>query len=200
VERRRLAWLAVTALALAGAGCGNERNHPTGLSQLGPPTSLVNYTTPSGDVSFGHPETWSVLSGTLPKVAQVSSGDAVAAVFAYPRTDLPQDRLGAEASRLRLIASLHRRAPSFTVESSRIRKVDGAIAVEIRGRGRTAGHRVRSLSVHVYKGAAEYVIDAYAMPKIFHAADTEAFEPMLATMRVGGFPEGPVSGGVKAPG
>ncbi len=190
----------MTALALAGAGCGNERNQATGLSQLGPPVSLVNFTTPNGDVSFGHPSTWSVLGGTLPKLAQVSSGTAVATVYAYPRTDLSQTRTGVEASRRRLIASLHRRAPSFEVEDSRIRKVDGAIAVQIDGKGRIAGHEVRTRSVHVYKGAAEYVIDAYAKPKTFHAAETEAFEPMLATMRLGGFPEGHVSGGIKAPG
>ncbi len=200
MKRRRLAWLAVTALALAGAGCGNERNHPTGLAQLGSPLSLVNFTSPTGDVSFGRPSTWSVIGGTLPKVAQISSGTAVATVYAYPRTDLPQDASGAEASRRRLIASLHERSPSFDVETSRVRKVDGAVAVEIDGRGRIAGKRVRTRSVHVYKGAAEYVIDAYAKPKTFHAAETEAFEPMLATIRLGGFPEGPVSGGVKAPG
>lgn len=188
------------ALALAGAGCGNARNQPTGLSQLGEPLSLVNFTSTNGDVSFGRPSTWTVIGGTLPKVAQISSGTAVAAVFAYPRSDLPENRAGAEASRGRLIASLRRRSPSFDVEASRVRKVDGAVAVEIDGTGRVAGHRVRTKSVHVYKGAAEYVIDAYAKPKTFKAADTEAFQPMLATIRLGGFPEGQASGGVRAPG
>ena len=200
MNRRRLAWLAVLALALAGAGCGNDRMQPTGLSKLGEPISLVNFTSSNGDVSFGHPSTWSVLAGTLPKVAQLSSGTAVASVFAYPRTDLPEDRAGAEASRGRLIASLRKRDPSFMVEASRVRKVDGAVAVEIDGTGRIAGERVRTKSIHVYKGVAEYVIDAYAKPKTFKAADTEAFQPMLATIRLGGFPEGPPSGGVKAPG
>jgi hypothetical protein len=200
VNRRRLAWLAVLALALAGAGCGNDQIQPTGLSKLGEPISLINFTSSNGDVSFGHPSTWSVLGGTLPKVAQLSSGTAVATVFAYPRTDLPEDRAGAEASRGRLIASLKERDPSFDVEASRIRKVDGAVAVEIDGTGRIAGQRVRTKSIHVYKGAAEYVIDAYAKPETFKDADTEAFEPMLATIRLGGFPEGHVSGGVQAPG
>ena len=200
MNRRRLAWLAVLALALAGAGCGNDQIQPTGLSKLGEPISLINFTSSNGDVSFGHPSTWSVLGGTLPKVAQLSSGTAVATVFAYPRTDLPEDRAGAEASRGRLIASLKERDPSFDVEVSRIRKVDGAVAVEIDGTGRIAGQRVRTKSIHVYKGAAEYVIDAYAKPETFKDADTEAFEPMLATIRLGGFPEGHVSGGVQAPG
>ena len=185
---------------MAGAGCGNERSQPMGLSQLGAPVSLVNFTTPSGDVSFGRPSSWTVSSGTLPVVAQISSGSAVATVYAYPRTDLPQSRAGAEASRQRLLHSLRERAPSFDVRSSRVLKVDGAAAVEVVGRGRIAGHRVRTKSVHVYKGAAEYVIDAYARPRFFHQAETEAFDPLLATIHLGGFPEGPVSGGVKAPG
>jgi hypothetical protein len=184
---------------MAGAGCGNERSQPIDLSQLGPPVSLVNLTTPSGDVSFGRPSSWSASTGNPPVAAQISSGSAVATVYAYPRTDLPQDPAGAEASRERLLASLHERAPSFHVDSSRVREVDGAVAVEIVGHGRIAGHRVRTKSVHVYKGAAEYVIDAYARPKFFRRAETEAFNPLLATIRLGGFPEGPVSGGVKAP-
>ena len=200
MERRWLAWLAIPALAVAGAGCGNARNEPTGLSQLGRQVSLVNFVAPSGDVTFGRPSTWSVTGGALPKVAQISSGEAVATVFAYPRTDLPDDPAGVEASRQRLILSLHDRDPSFEVERSRLRKVDGAEAVEIVGRGRVAGQKVKTKSVHVYKGAAEYVIDAYARPHQFRRADTEAFEPLLATIRLGGFPEGPVSGGVKAPG
>lgn len=200
MERRWLAWLVVPALAVASGGCGNARSQPTGLSQLGQQVSLVNFTAPSGDVSFGRPSTWSVTGGALPKVAQISSGGAVATVFAYPRTDLPADPVGAEASRERLLVSLRERAPSFEVDSSRVREVDGAIAVEIIGHGRIAGHPVRTKSVHVYKGAAEYVIDAYARPKLFRRAETEAFNPLLATIRLGGFPEGPVSGGVKAPG
>lgn len=198
--RRRLAWIAIPALAIAGAGCGNERSQPTGLRQLGPQVSLVNFSAPGGDVSFGRPSTWSVTGGGLPKVAQISSGSAVATVYAYPRTDLPQDSVGAEASRQRLLASLKERAPAFEVQSSRVREVGGSVAVEIVGRGRVAGHRVKTKSVHVYKGAAEYVIDAYARPKSFKRAETEAFNPLLETIRLGGFPEGPVSGGVTAPG
>jgi hypothetical protein len=200
VGRRWLALLAIPALAVASAGCGNERNQPTGLAQLGAPVSLVNFTAPSGDVSFGRPSTWSVGGGNLPEIAQMSSGSAVATVYGYPRTDLSLSQAGAEAARQRLLASLRERAPSFEVLSSRVREVDGAQAVEIIGRGTIAGHPVMTKSVHVYKGAAEYVIDAYSRPKVFRQAESEAFNPLLATIRLGGFPEGPVSGGVKAPG
>jgi hypothetical protein len=200
VGPRRLAWLAIPALALACGGCGNARNHATGLAQLGPPISLVDFSSANGDVSFGRPSTWSVNGGPAPEVAQISSGGAVATVWAYPRTDLAQSLAGAVAARQRLVASLHRRSPGFVVESSRVRKVDGAYAVEIVGHGRIAGHPVKTQSVHVYKGAAEYVIDAYARPKLFRQAKVEAFDPMLATLRVGGFPNGAPSGGVTAPG
>jgi hypothetical protein len=200
VGPRWLAWLAIPALAASCAGCGNDRNRPSGLEQLGPAVSLVNFTVPSGEVSFGRPSSWSVSAGTLPQVAQLSSGSAVATIYAYPRTDLPLSGDGAEASRQRLLRSLSERAPSFQVQSSRLREVDGAPAVEIIGRGRIAGHPVRTKSVHVYKGDAEYVIDAYARPRSFRAAETEAFNPLLATIRLGGFPEGRPSGGVRAPG
>jgi hypothetical protein len=200
VPRCRLAWIALPALALACAGCANTRNRPRGLSKLASASPLVNFTALDGDVSFGRPSGWSVATGALPVVAQISSGDAVATIYAYPRTDLPLDVAGAEASRRRLLASLHSRAPSFRVQGSRLREIDGAPAVEIVGRGRIGSHRVRSESVHVYKGAAEYVIDAFSRPGLFRRARGQAFEPMLATMHLGGFPEGPISGGVKAPG
>ena len=192
-------WFAIPAL-VACAGCGNARSEAIGLGQLAPPLSLVNFTAPGGDVSFGHPSSWTVTAAPPPEVAQISSGSAVATVYAYARTDLSLTRSGAEASRQRLLRSLAQRAPSFQVESSRLRRVDGAEAVEIVGHGKIAGHEVRTKSVHVYKGAAEYVIDAYSRPRVFRQAESEAFDPLLATLRLGGFPEGPVSGGVKAPG
>lgn len=200
MRRRWLAWLTIAALTVLWLGCGNARNRASGLSRLGPPVSLVDFTAQGGDVSFGRPSSWSVTGGTLPEVAQISSGSAVATVYAYPRTDLPLDPAGAETSRLRLLRSLRQRAPSFRVESSRVRLVDGAQAVEILGRGRITGHPVMTESVHVYKGAAEYVIDSYASPRVFSQAQRQAFDPLLATIKLGGFPQGPVSGGVKAPG
>lgn len=169
-------------------GCGNERSRPTGLAQLGGPIDFVSFSSPSGEVSFGRPSSWTVTSGKPPEVAEMSSGSAVAAIYSYPRSDLPHDDAGVEASRRRLLQSLHRRAPSFQVEGSRVFEVDDAPAVEIVGRGRIEGHPVRTRSVHVYKGMAEYVIDAYARPRYFERANTIAFEPLLATISLSGLP------------
>jgi hypothetical protein len=184
------ACVATLLLGILFAACGNERNHPTGLAALGPPTNFISYSSSSGDVSFGRPSTWSVSSGRFPEVAQISSGRAVAVVYSYPRTDLPTDPAGVEASRRRLLASLHNREPSFEVGRTRIFEVDDAPAVEIVGRGTIAGHAVKSRTVHVYKGAAEYVIDAYSNPSSFQRANRIAFEPLIATIRLGGVPEG----------
>lgn len=172
------------------ASCGNERAQPRAPEKLGSPDSFVSFSDTSGDVSFGRPSTWTVIPGPPPQLAQISSGKAVASVFAYPRTDLRTDDAAVEASRGRLLRSLRRRAPGFEVESSRIIEVDDAPAVEITGRGRVGARTVRTRSVHVYKGAAEYVIDAYAAPEAFERANTIAFEPLLATIRLGGSPPG----------
>lgn len=188
MERRRLAWLTIPAL-VACAGCGNERSQPTGTAGIGPPVSLVNFTSPSGDVSFGRPSSWSLTAGIPPEVAQVSSGGAVDTVYAYPRSDIPLNTSEAEAARLRLLRSLGERDPSFEVQSSRVRVIDESPAVEIVGRGWIAGHRVRTRSTHVYKGTAEYVIDAYSRPAEFHRAQTDAFNPLLATLHVRGVPD-----------
>jgi hypothetical protein len=181
---------ALLAPALLLAACGNERAHPSGLAKLGPPTSFVTYSNASGDISFGYPSTWTASNARLPQVAQISSGKAVAAVYSYPRNDLPGDRAGVADARRRLLRSLRRRAPGFQVQSSKISEVDDAPAVEIVGRGKVGGQRVKTRSVHVFKGSAEYVIDAYAAPGTFERANTIAFEPLLATIRLGGSPEG----------
>jgi hypothetical protein len=195
VGRRRLAWLAIPALA-ACAGCGNARSQPTGTAGIGAPVSIVNFTSPSGDVSFGHPSSWSLSAGTAPQVAQISSGGAVDTVYAYPRSHLPVDTGEAESARRRLLSSLAERAPGFRVRSSRVRVVDEAPAVEIVGRGRIAGHRVMTKSVHVYKGRGEYVIDAFSRPAVFRQAEADAFDPLIATLHVRGHPEtaAPTSG------
>jgi hypothetical protein len=194
VGRRRLAWIAIPAL-VACAGCGNARSEPTGTSGIGPPVSIVNFTSPSGDVSFGRPSSWSLTAGTPPEVAQVSSGAAVDTVYAYTRTDIPLDATEAEAARQRLLRSLAERDPGFEVQSSRVRVIDESPAVEIVGRGRIAGHRVMTKSVHVYKGRVEYVIDAYSRPAEFHRAETDAFNPLLATLHVRGVPEPTIAAG-----
>lgn len=180
--RKLATLLAVLALAPALTACGNQRAEPPDLAQLGKPGDEQRFTAPDDSVSFRYPASW-VASGALPPtVASLGSGSALATVYAYRRQDLGTDPAAVEASRKRLIASLRERDPGFAIDRTRITTIDGSPAVEVRGRGAIAGKPVRTRSVHVYKGSVEWVIDAYATPARFAAANRIGFAPMLASI------------------
>ena len=174
---------AFAAALLLGAGCGNERGTPPDFDALGKPGATAEYVSP-GVVRFRYPVTWFAAGATPPRYAQLSSGGALASVYAYPRTDLGTDPPSVEAARERLIKSLERRDPGFLVEGSKITEIDGSPAVEIRGRGTIAGEPVKIRSVHVYRPGVEWLIDAYARPRQFAEANRTAFEPMLASIKL----------------
>jgi hypothetical protein len=169
------------------AGCGNERGTPPDLDALGKAGATTEYVNP-GVVSFSYPVTWFAAGATPPRFAQLSSGGALASVYAYPRTDLGTDPASVAAARGRLIKSLERRDPGFLVSSSKVTNVDGSPAVEIRGRGTIAGEPMKIRSVHVYRPGVEWLIDAYARPAQFAEANRVAFDPMLASIKLGKHP------------
>ena len=174
----------IAVVALLAAGCGNERGTPPDLDALGKAGATTEYVNP-GVVRFSYPVTWFAAGATPPRYAQLSSGGALASVYAYPRTDLGSDPASVAAARGRLIKSLESRDPGFLVEGSRVTEVDGSPAVEIRGRGTIAGEPVRIRSIHVYRPGVEWLIDAYARPAQFAEANRVAFVPMLASIRLG---------------
>ncbi len=174
------------ALALGATACGNDGPTAPDLSALGKPGKTAEFKSGDGSLRFRHPKSWVVAGGQAPQVATLASGSALAAIYAYPREDLGTDPAAVEASRKRIIASLEVRAPGFLLQGSEITRVDGSPAVEIRGRGLVGGTVVRTRSVHVYKDATEWVIDAYARPASFRAANRIAFEPLLRTARLAG--------------
>jgi hypothetical protein len=179
-----LAACAVATLLLAA--CGNERGQPPDLDRLGQPGTTELFV--SSAVRFRHPRSWVAQVANPPQYAQLATGGALAAVYAYPRSDLGTDPASVESARRRVIESLHRREPGFLVERTRVVEVDGAPAVEVRGRGTIAGVPVESRSVHVYKPAVEWVIDAYARPAQFAEANRVAFGPMLASIHLSDTP------------
>lgn len=186
-----LAACAVATLSLAA--CGNERGQPPDLDRLGRPGATEEFV--SSAVRFRHPSSWLAQATDPPQYAQLASGGALAAVYAYPRSDLGTDPASVAAARRRVVESLHRRAPGFLVERTRVVEVDGSPAVEVRGRGKVAGEQVESRSVHIYKPAVEWVIDAYARPAQFAEANRVAFDPMLASIELSGRPPPPGGGG-----
>ena len=181
---RALLFASCVACLLLLGGCGNQRQQPRGLGRVSAGKAFLAYVNPKAGVSFGYPQGWTVTQGRTPLLARIEQGDALASIYLYPRTDLPVDPAGIEAARGRLLASLHRRAPSFRVSGTEITQLNGVPAVEIRGSGRVGSRRVRTLSVHVYKPDGEYVVDAYASPAAYATADKVAFQPLLQTLRV----------------
>jgi hypothetical protein len=179
--------LLAAASALLFVACGNERAATPDLDRLGRPGPTDEFVNP-GAVSFRHPRSWDALAATPPQYATLASGGALAAVYAYPRTDLGTDPASVDASRRRLIQSLRRRDPGFLIERTEITEVDGAPAVELRGRGTVAGKPVETRALHVYKPAVEWVIDTYARPGLFAQADRIAFRLLLETIELDGDP------------
>jgi len=190
VRPRASTLLVIAATALLAAGCGNERGTPPDLDQLGKPGATEEFESP-GALSFRHPRTWIALGANPPQYASLSSGGALVAIYAYPRTDLGTDPASVEASRRRLIQSLHERDPGFLIERTELTTLDAAPAVEIRGRGTIAGHPVETRTIHVYKPGVEWVIDAYARPRQFDEANRVAFGLLLATIDLSDSPPEP---------
>ncbi len=172
------------ALALGAAACGNQRAEPPNLARLGKPGDEQRFEALDHSVSFRYPGSWVASGAQPPTVASLGSGSALAAIYAYPRRDLSTDPAGVESARKRIIASLQERDPGFLIAGTRILTIDGSPAVEVRGRGAIAGKPVRTRSVHVYKDSVEWVVDAYATPARFAAANRIAFGPMLASIHL----------------
>jgi hypothetical protein len=181
VRARSSLLIACAATALLAARCGNERAEPPDIDRLGRPGPTTEFES-EGAVSFRHPRSWIALGAEPPRYASLASGGALAAVYGYARSDLGTDAASVEASRRRLVRSLRLREPGFLVERTETTQIDGAPAVEIRGRGAIAGDPVETRSVHVYKPEVEWVIDAYARPGQFEEANRIAFELLLATI------------------
>lgn len=177
--RKLVAACAVLALSSGVSACGNDRPAVPDLTALGKPGKTLDFASADGSLRFRFPATWTVTRGEAPLVATLASGSALASIYAYPREDLGTDPASVRASLKRVLASLEERDPGFLVQSTRVTEVDGSPAVEIVGRGLVAGTVVRTRSVHVYKDETEWVVNAYAIPGSFDAADRIAFEPLL---------------------
>jgi hypothetical protein len=170
------------------AGCGAQRGQVPDLSQTESPDASVPFTLPDGDVTFTYPSNWAPVGRPPPGIATVASGGASFTVWAYESVAGVTDPSSTELARQRLLTSLRERDPTFKVSSSKVTKVDGAPAVEIRGSGQIGGRPMVTRSVHIYKGRGEYVFDAFADPDVFERANREVFDVALASLKVAGSP------------
>ncbi len=103
--------------------------------------------------------------------------------WAYPRSEkLPQTDAELATAGDRLVALAKQRNPSFSLTSSRLTKVQGSPAIELRGMQEILGKPVTTHSVHIFRGG-EYVLEALAPAKDFVLTDKRVFEPLLRSLK-----------------
>lgn len=180
--------IALVALAVLLAGCGNDRTPVPDLSVVPAPKAFRDAFFDEQGVRFKAPTNWRVLPGEAPQVATVAIGTAQVAIWRYPRTEpLPETRAQLGAARDALVAQIESRDPTFNLTSTRLVIKDGLRAVEVVGIGtnltnQSAQRSMRSL--HAYGRDAEVVMDAFAPPKEFARIDEQTFGPMSRSLKL----------------
>lgn len=187
--KRATALTCALLVALAAAGCGSERGEAPELGETAGPEAFQQFVLPGGDVTFPYPSNWALIQRGAPGVATVASGGASATVWAYRSAASVGSVAAAQGAKDRLVASLEQRDPKFKLSNARATTIAGTPAVVIEGATEIAGRPVRVRSVHLYRGPAEYVVDAFADPKVFARADREVFAKLVAGLRFGGQPQ-----------
>jgi hypothetical protein len=177
-----LTLLAVVLLA----GCGNSRQQAPDVRTPGPVfgSELVRY--PAAGLTFPKaPAGWARSTGDAPLVATIATGEATIGIFRYPRTDtLPKTKAELDAAATALVAAAKARDPTFTeIKRGRL-KVDGQPALQIRGTETIAGQPRTVRTTHIYAFGGEIVVDAYAPDDDFRRVDSQAFRPLVASMKI----------------
>lgn len=173
---------AVAAAACVGliAGCGNARTRVPNLTR---PAATVGFRTlrfPAAGISVSAPRNWQVIPQQPPLVTVVASGNAVIALWRYPRrAPPPASESLLAAARTALFAAVHARQGSVRVIASRITRISGAPAIEFDATELIGGRSRRVLSTHVFAGGDEVVLEEYAPPALF----PELRRPVFARVR-----------------
>lgn len=175
----------MAVLAIAPAGCGAHRAKVPDVArpQLSTGSRLVFF--PAAGLRFAAPMNWQSIAGAAPLVATITSGEAVIAVWRYPRAEpLPRGRAALRQARKRLIAAARARDATLKLMQARTLRLSGAPAVAIFADEQISGQARRVVSTHVFAHGAEIVFDAYAPVADFALANSTAFLPLLRSVHV----------------
>ena len=180
----RLAAL-LAGLAVALSGCGNSRTHVPDPSVPVVPATFHRLTFPRQGLALSAPTNWIVSQSKPPLVSIVSSGDAVVALWRFPRSAAVPLGDGALKQALSALLHLsHRRDPALQVIRSKAMSFDRVPAVEVDDFQHIGGQIRRVRSLHLFVAGAEVVLEQYAPPNEFHAVDHEAFSPIRRSLRL----------------
>jgi hypothetical protein len=167
------------------AGCGNARTPVPDTSQAASPGGFIRLNWPSAEVSLRMPASWSVRSERAPLVAVVSSGPAIIAVWAHPRSaPVPAGPAARNRARAGLVAAARRRDPGLELIRATVVTVGGRPEVELDAFEQIAGNRRRVRSTHVFTATSEIVLDEYAPTAMFHTVDHAVFSPVKRSLRL----------------
>ncbi|MDQ3644851.1 MAG: hypothetical protein M3356_05000 [Actinomycetota bacterium] len=182
--RRSLVSLVLVAILLAG--CGNERSAARKLDAR--PTDATNSLDyPAVGLSLELPEGFTVERAKRPGVFRAASGSAALSAFAYNRREeLPGNQRELEEALERLEKAAKERSSSFELSESRTLEVSGARAIELLGRQTISKSVLRTRSLHIFKGEAEYVIELLAPPEDFDRLDERVSELIRSSLEITG--------------
>ena len=185
--RRSLA-VALGALALAVlGGCGSSRTPAPDLSrvELPPGSKTVSYL--HGAVQFDAPEGWAIETGSAPLVVTLGSGPALIAVWRYPRSarqPLPDSIPTLNQAKDAVVSAARARDPTLRLISAATIAQGNVLGVELDAVETVRGQARRVRSAHLYFAGAEFVVDEFAPPALFHSVDRTVFSPLLRSVRL----------------
>lgn len=182
-------FLAITApLALAIAGCAAERAAtPSGVLPANSPFDAVSFKRAGMTVSL--PVATQVTKRGGSSLFRATFADWFVSGFAYRRREqLPRNRDDLRTARRRLVAEVRRRDRRFKLVSARVTRSHGSPAVEVVGDQVLSKRRLRTRSLHVYKGRGEYVLEMSAPVAEFATLDGRVFDRVARSLRVTGKP------------
>jgi len=172
--------------ALLAPGCGNERRERVSL-EANPSPKLVERQFPRVGLRLELPENVNVTETAPPGVFYGSFGEAVISTFAYRRREkLPRTDAQLREALDRLKGATRRRDSGYELSESTTTEVNGSRAAELVGDQTIDNKDLRTRSVHVYEGSAEYVFELLAPRGDFARLDRDLFEPVLDSVRLTG--------------
>jgi len=165
------------------AGCGNSRTPVPSLTQ---PAAVHGFRTlrfPAAGVSIGVPESWPVIAQRAPLLTVVASGNAVIALWRYPRRGpAPAPASALAAARGSLLRAIRARSGSVRVIGSRIARIGGVPAIELDALERVAGSPRHVLSTHLFRTGGEIVLEEYAPLSLFRSIRGPVFGPVRRSL------------------
>jgi hypothetical protein len=179
--------LLVLACAVLLAACGEEPDKPPPVFKVKTPHGSRPGEFPEAGMTFTRPRNWAIRGREEPEVFELTSGEAIVAGWAYQREEpLPETDAELEGAGNRLRGAIHDRDPDYRIESTVVRELANAPAIDITGEQELARRTLRTRSIHVFKGDVEYVIEAIVPPADYDVVERGVLVPLLDSLELTG--------------